>query len=82
MRLRELKRKGAQRIRRRGLHIVLDGLPRILLFDEEPLRIAQDLHLQRLIVLRLEKLPENFLALLRVREQQLQEVALRDHRDL
>ena len=82
MRLRELERKGTQRIRRRGLHIVLDGLPRILLFDEEPLRIAQDLQLQCLIVLGLEELSEDFLALLRVREQQLQEVALRDHRDL
>ena len=82
MRLRKLERKGTQRIRRRGLHIVLDGLPRILLFNEEPLRIAQDLHLQCLIVLGLEELSEDFLALLRVREQQLQEVALRDHRDL
>ena len=82
MRLRKLEGKRAQRIRRRGLNIVLDGLPRILLFDEEPLRIAQDLHLQGLVVLGLEELPEDFLALLRVREQQLQEVALRDHRDL
>ena len=82
MRAFQLEGERAQRIRRRGLHIVLDGLPRILLFDEEPLCIAQDLHLQRLVVLRLEELPEDFLAFLRVREQQLQEVALRDHRDL
>ena len=82
MRLRELKREGAQRIRRRGLHIVFDGLPRILLFDEKSLRITQDLHLQGLIMFGFEELPEDFLAFLRVREQQLQEVALRDHRDL
>ena len=65
-----------------AVDVLFQALADVVAFSFEVPRLALERLLQILIQLGLKNVPEDLLPVLRGREQQAQEIALRDHRDL